>query len=47
MIAGAEFRALPGRGAEGLVDGGLVVVGNHRLFEERGMCSPGAHARSR
>jgi Cd2+/Zn2+-exporting ATPase len=35
---------MPGRGAEGLVDADPVIVGNHRLFEERGLCSPGAHA---
>jgi Zn2+/Cd2+-exporting ATPase len=39
------FQALPGRGAEGLVDLERVVVGNHRLFEERGLCSPRAHER--
>jgi Zn2+/Cd2+-exporting ATPase len=38
--AGQGFRALPGLGAEALVDGHPVVVGNHRLFEERGLCSP-------
>ena len=36
------FQALPGRGAEGQVDGDLVLIGNHRLFEERCMCSPQA-----
>lgn len=36
------FQALPGRGAEGRVGGRDVVIGSHRLFEERGMCSPGA-----
>ena len=33
------FQAIPGRGAEGCVDTSHVVVGSHRLFEERGMCS--------
>jgi Cd2+/Zn2+-exporting ATPase len=37
------FQALPGRGAEGLVGLERVVVGNHRLFEERGLCSARAH----
>jgi Cd2+/Zn2+-exporting ATPase len=32
------FQAIPGRGAEGWVDQIPVVVGSHRLFEERGMC---------
>jgi Cd2+/Zn2+-exporting ATPase len=38
----ASFQALPGRGAEGSVTGRPVVVGSHRLFEERQMCSPKA-----
>ena len=38
------FQALPGRGAEGRVGGRAVVVGSHRLFEERGLCSPPAEA---
>ena len=37
--------ALPGRGAEGRVDGHRVLLGNHRLFEERHLCSPEIHAR--
>ncbi|MBN1834719.1 MAG: heavy metal translocating P-type ATPase [Spirochaetales bacterium] len=36
----AEFTALPGRGATALVNGLRYFVGNHRLFEERGWCSP-------
>jgi Cd2+/Zn2+-exporting ATPase len=36
---------LAGRGAVGHVDGRLVVLGNHRLFEERRLCSPVIHAR--
>jgi Cd2+/Zn2+-exporting ATPase len=32
-----DFRALPGLGAEAIVGGRAVVVGNHRLFEERGL----------
>ena len=39
-----RFQALPGLGAEAVVDGGRLIVGNHRLFEERGICSPGVHA---
>jgi len=35
--------SLAGRGAEGLVGSARVVVGNHRLFEERQFCSPGLH----
>jgi Cd2+/Zn2+-exporting ATPase len=40
-----QFQSLPGLGAEALVGGTRVVIGNHRLFEERGMCSPALHAR--
>jgi len=36
---GGLHEALPGLGAEGLVDGAPAIVGNHRLFEERGLCS--------
>ncbi|HEX7140669.1 MAG TPA: heavy metal translocating P-type ATPase [Vicinamibacterales bacterium] len=35
--------ALAGRGAEGDVAGARVVLGNHRLFEERSLCSPVMH----
>jgi Cd2+/Zn2+-exporting ATPase len=35
--------AIPGRGAEGTVAGTQVLVGNHRLFEERGLCLPAIH----
>ncbi len=44
MPAGAGFRALPGFGAEALVGGAPVLVGSHRLFEERRICSPALHA---
>jgi Cd2+/Zn2+-exporting ATPase len=36
--------SLAGRGAEGRVLGTQVLIGNHRLFEERGLCSPALHA---
>ncbi|CAN5840150.1 heavy metal translocating P-type ATPase [soil metagenome] len=40
QIAAVEgFQAIPGQGAEGLVDGQTVVVGNRRLFAERGFHS--------
>jgi Cd2+/Zn2+-exporting ATPase len=35
-----DFRALAGRGTEGRVGGRPLVLGNHRLIEERGLCSP-------
>ncbi len=37
------FQALPGFGAEAQVNGSRLVVGSHRLFEERGACTPEAH----
>jgi Cd2+/Zn2+-exporting ATPase len=39
-----EFTALPGRGATALVDGQRYFLGNHRLFEEHGWCSPEVEA---
>lgn len=41
----ARFEALPGLGAEGIVGDRPIVVGNHRLFEERGLCTPEVHDR--
>jgi Zn2+/Cd2+-exporting ATPase len=38
-------RALAGRGAEGDVAGARVLLGNHRLFEERHLCSDALHDR--
>jgi heavy metal translocating P-type ATPase len=35
-----EFKALPGLGARGIVDGHEVVVGRERLFAERGLTVP-------
>ncbi|MGC3987499.1 MAG: heavy metal translocating P-type ATPase [Pseudorhodoferax sp.] len=34
-----DFRAWPGRGVQGRVEGRELVLGNHRLIEERGQCS--------
>jgi Cd2+/Zn2+-exporting ATPase len=41
----AGFRALPGFGAEATVGAELAVVGSHRLFEARQLCTPSLHAR--
>jgi len=41
--AGAS--SLPGRGAEGQVGADRVLIGNHRLFEERRLCSAVLHQR--
>ena len=35
-----EFEDLPGRGISGRIDGTLYHLGNHRLIEELGLCSP-------
>jgi Cd2+/Zn2+-exporting ATPase len=40
-----DVRSLSGLGAEGRVHGVDVVLGNHRLFEERGLCSDAVHDR--
>jgi Cd2+/Zn2+-exporting ATPase len=42
---GDDVQSLDGRGAEGLVKGAQVVLGNHRLFEERRLCTPAIHDR--
>ncbi len=41
---GESFRALPGFGAEATVSAVPAIVGNHRLFEERRLCTPALHA---
>ena len=42
-----EFQALAGRGVQGRVNGQLLVLGNHRLVEERKQCSPALEAQLR
>jgi Cd2+/Zn2+-exporting ATPase len=39
-----DVAEIAGRGAEGRVNGDAIVIGNHRLFEERRLCSPEVHA---
>lgn len=39
-----NFKALPGRGVQAEVDGVSYALGNHRLIEERGQCSPALEA---
>jgi Cd2+/Zn2+-exporting ATPase len=41
---GVDVAEIAGRGAEGRVNGDAIVIGNHRLFEERRLCSPEVHA---
>ena len=40
-----EFKALAGRGVQAEIDGVGYVLGNHRLIEERGQCSPALEVR--
>jgi Cd2+/Zn2+-exporting ATPase len=35
-----SFKALPGRGVEGMVNGVRLMLGNHRLIHEQGLCGP-------
>ncbi|MEQ1909204.1 MAG: HAD-IC family P-type ATPase, partial [Vicinamibacterales bacterium] len=44
LLPGTAVSSLTGRGAEGTVDGAMVLLGNHRLFEERRLCSPTLHS---
>jgi len=39
----ASYQALPGLGAQAVVDGTPVIIGSHRLFDERGLCSAAIH----
>lgn len=39
-LTALDLTALPGRGVQATVDGQVYVLGNHRLIEERGQCSP-------
>ncbi len=41
----SDFAALPGRGVQGTIAGVLYRLGNHRLIEELGVCSPELEAR--
>ena len=43
LVSADQFQALPGLGAEARVDGAPLVIGSHRLFDERGLCSPAVH----
>jgi Cd2+/Zn2+-exporting ATPase len=40
-----QFTALPGRGIQARMDDQMLILGNHRLIEERGLCSPSIEAR--
>jgi Zn2+/Cd2+-exporting ATPase len=38
VATATEVNAIPGRGVQGRVGDRLVLVGSHRLFDERGLC---------
>jgi Cd2+/Zn2+-exporting ATPase len=38
-----EFASLSGKGATGIIEGETYYVGNHRLFEEEGICEDAVH----
>ncbi|CAD6555062.1 putative cadmium-transporting ATPase [Paraburkholderia hiiakae] len=40
LLAVDQFAVLNGRGVQGRIDGALWSLGNHRLVEELGLCSP-------
>jgi Cd2+/Zn2+-exporting ATPase len=44
ITAAVGFQSLPGRGAEAQIGSSHVLVGSHRLFEERHLCSAAMHA---
>jgi Cd2+/Zn2+-exporting ATPase len=45
VAEGERFRALPGLGAEALVSASMAVIGSHRFFESRQLCTDAVHAR--
>ncbi len=43
-LAVSQFKAQAGRGVQGQIDGTAYALGNHRLMEERGQCTPALQA---
>ena len=41
----ADFQAVPGQGVQGVVEGRLLRLGNHRMVHDLGLCSPALEAR--
>jgi Cd2+/Zn2+-exporting ATPase len=39
-----DFTALPGRGVQAVLSGQSYMLGNHRLIEEKGLCTPALEA---
>ena len=46
-VEAKDFKAIAGRGVQAEIGGKLWVLGNHRLIEERGQCSPALEAELR
>ena len=44
MTAVSDFADMPGKGVRGVIDGCALILGNHRLIEEAGLCTPDVHA---
>lgn len=44
MTAVSDFVDMPGKGVRGVIDGCSLIMGNHRLIEEAGLCTPDVHA---
>lgn len=44
LLAVGKFKSITGRGVDGLINGEEHFVGNHRLAEERKVCSPAVEA---
>jgi len=43
-VEAKDFKAIAGRGVQADIGGTVYVLGNHRLIEERGQCSPAVEA---
>ncbi|EWS56591.1 MULTISPECIES: heavy metal translocating P-type ATPase [unclassified Methylibium] len=43
-VQAKDFKAIAGRGVQAEIGGKLWVLGNHKLIEERGQCSPALEA---
>jgi len=41
-----HFKAIPGKGGEGSIDGRLFWIGSHRMMHEKGQETPEIHARA-
>ncbi len=45
IVEGTGFRALPGLGAEAQLGAAMAVIGSHRFFESRALCTDALHQR--